>query len=131
MRRVMEIPEFGPIGASSFVAALSDGQALKYGRVVSAWLGLTARQHSSGGKPVLLGISKRSNRYLRTLLIHGARSVLRTAEAKDKSDPFSRKEREVAKRHGRHEAIIAISNKMARIGWVVLAKDLHYGPQLL
>ena len=58
MRRLMEIPGFGPIVASSFVAALGDGQAFKCGRVVSAWLGLTPRQHSTGGKPVLLGISQ-------------------------------------------------------------------------
>ena len=85
MRRVMEIPGFGPIVASSFVAALGDGQAFKCGRVVSAWLGLVPRQHSTGGKPILLGISKRGNRYLRTMLVHGARAVLRTAEAKDRS----------------------------------------------
>ena len=62
MRRLMEIPGFGPIIASSFAAAVGDGQAFKCGRVVSAWLGLTPRQHSSGGKPILLGISKRGNR---------------------------------------------------------------------
>ena len=62
MRRVMEIPGFGPVGASSFVAALGDRQAFKCGWVVSPWLGLTPRQHSTGGKPVLLGISKRDDR---------------------------------------------------------------------
>ena len=131
MRRLMEIPGFGPIVASGFIAALGDGQAFKCGRVVSSWLGLTPRQHSTGGKPILLGISKRGNRYLRTMLVHGARAVLRTAEAKDKKDPFSRWAREVAKRRGHHKAILAIANKMARVGWVVLAKDLHYDPQLL
>ena len=84
MRRLMEIPGFGPIVASSFMAAVGDGQAFKCGRVVSAWLGLTPRQHSTGGKSILLGISKRGNRYLRTMLVHGARSVLRIAEAKEK-----------------------------------------------
>jgi transposase len=131
MRRLMEIPGFGPITASSFVAAVGDGQAFKCGRVVSAWLGLTPRQRSTGGKPILLGISKRGNRYLRTMLVHGARSALRIAEAKEKTDPFSRWAREVAKRRGRHKAVLAIANKMARIGWVVLAKDVHYDPRLL
>ena len=131
MRRVMEIPGFGPITASSFVAALGDGQAFKCGRVVSAWLGLVPRQHSTGGKPILLGISKRGNRYLRTMLVHGARAVLRTAEAKDKKDPFSRWALEVAKRRGRHKATLAIANKMARVGWVVLAKDVHYDSRLV
>ena len=94
-------------------------------------MGLTPRQHSTGGKSILLGISKRGNRYLRTMLVHGARSVLRIAEAKDKKDPFSRWAREVAKRRGRHKATLAIANKMARIGWVVLAKELHYDPRVL
>ena len=116
MRRLMEVPGFGPIVASSFMAAVGDGQAFKCGRVVSAWLGLTPRQHSTGGKSILLGISKRGNRYLRTMLVHGARAVLRTAEAKDKKDPFSRWAREVAKCRGRHKATLAIANKMARIG---------------
>ena len=131
MRRVMEIPGFGPITASSFVAALGDGQAFKCGRVVSAWLGLVPRQHSTGGKPILLGISKRGNRYLRTMLVHGARAVLWTAEAKDKKDPFSRWALQVAKRRGRHKATLAIANKMARVGWVVLAKDVHYDSRLV
>ena len=116
MRRVMEIPEFGPTGASRFVAALGDGQAFKCGRAVSAWLGLTPCQHSTGDKPILLGISKRGNRCLRIMLIHGARAVLRTAEAKEKPDPFSRWVHEVAKRRGHHKANIAIANMMARIG---------------
>ena len=106
-------------------------QAFKCGRVVSSWLGLTPRQHSTGGRPVLLGISKRGNRYMRTMLVHGARAVLRAAEAKSKDDPFSRWVQEVAKRRGRHKATIAIANKMARIGWVVLTKDVHYDPKLL
>ena len=81
MRRVMDIPGFELIGVSSLVAVLGDGQAFKCGWVVSSWLGLTPRQHSSGGQPILLGISKHGNHYLRTMLIHSARSVLRTAEA--------------------------------------------------
>ena len=91
MGRVMEIPGFELIGVSSLVAVLGDGQAFKCGWVVSSWLGLTPRQHSSGGgQPILLGISKRGNHYLRTMLIHSARSVLRSAEAKEITDPFSR-----------------------------------------
>ena len=107
------------------MAALGDGQALKCGWVVLLWLGLTPRQHSSSGKPVLLGISKRGTRYLRIMLFHGARSVLRIAEAKDKTGPFSRWACETAKRRCRYKVIIAIANKIARTGWVVLAKDLH------
>ena len=113
------------------MAALGDGQAFKCERVVSAWLRLTPCQHSTGGKPVLLGISKRGNRYLRDILIYVAQSVLRTAEAKDKTDPFSRWACEVAKRRDHHKVIIAIANNIAQVGWVVLAKDLYYDPQLL
>ena len=87
MRRVTEIPRFGASGTSRFVVAFGDGQAFKCGRVVSSWLGLTPRQHSNGGKPILLAISKPGNRYLRTMLIHVSRSVLRSDEAKDKTDP--------------------------------------------
>ena len=115
------------------MAALGDGQAFKCGRVVSSWLGLAPRQHSSGGKLVLLGISAASKgrrHYLRTMLIHGARAVLRTADAMDKN-PFSCWVGEVAKRRGRHKAILEIASKMARIGWAVLTKDLHYDPHTL
>ena len=103
------------------MVALGDGQALKCGRVVSSWLRLTPSQHRIGGKPILLSISECGHRYLRTMVIHSARAVLWTAKAKKKPDPFSRWVREVAKRRGRHKANIAIANKMARIGWVVLA----------
>ena len=102
MRRVMEISGFGLIRASSFLVALGDGQALKWERVVSSWLGLTPCQHSIGGKPILLSISKRGHRYLRTMFIHGVRSVLRTTEAKENPDPFNRWALEVAKHYGRH-----------------------------
>ena len=74
---------------------------------------------------------KRGNRYLRTMLIHSARAAFRISEAKKKPGPFSCWVRKVAKRRGRHKVNIAIANKMARIGWAVLAKDLHYDPQLL
>ena len=102
MRRVMEIPGFGPIGASRLVAILGDGQAVKCGRVLLAWLRLTPCPHSTGGKPVLLDIGKRGHCNLRTMLIHSARAVLRTAEAKENPDTFNRWVLEVAKRRGRH-----------------------------
>ena len=84
IRRVIEIPGFGPIGVGRFVAALGDGQAFKCGRVVSAWLRLTPHQYSTSGNRFSSAISKRGNRYLCTILVHGARAVLKTAETMDK-----------------------------------------------
>ena len=81
-RKLAEIPGLGPITASAIVATVGDAREFKNGRQLAAWLGLVPRQHSSGGKQNLLGISKRGDTYLRTLLIHGARAVIRFAENK-------------------------------------------------
>ena len=78
-KRLQQIPGIGPITATALVCAIGDGKQFKRGRDMAAWLGLTPRQHSSGGKDRLLGISKRGDAYLRTLLIHGARAVLKVA----------------------------------------------------
>ena len=82
----------GPVIATALVAAVNDAHEFRNGRQLAAWLGLVPRQHSSGGKPLLLGISKRGDRYLRTLLIHGARSrVYRYRNlAEDKASPIAR-----------------------------------------
>jgi transposase len=82
-KRLLQIPGIGPMTATALVCAIGDGKQFKRGRDLAAWLGLTPRQHSSGGKDRLLGISKRGDAYLRTLLIHGARSVLRVSGEKD------------------------------------------------
>ncbi len=81
-QRLQTIPGFGPIVSSAFRSAIGDGRAFSQGRDVSASLGLVPRQHSSGGKNVLLGISKRGDRYLRSLLVHGARAVVIQAARK-------------------------------------------------
>jgi transposase len=81
--RLAEIPGIGPITATALLASLGDGKAFSSARQVSAWVGLVPRQDSSGGKPKLLGISKRGDVYLRTLLIHGARAVVKVAAKKD------------------------------------------------
>ena len=131
MRRVKGIPGFGPIRASSFVAALGDGQAFKCGWVVSSWLGLTPCQHSTGGKPVLLGISKRGNRYLRDILIYVAHSVLRTAEAMNRIILSA-----VGCARLQNATITIRQSSRLQTRWhgsvgAVLAKDLYYDPQLL
>jgi transposase len=117
-RRLQTIPGFGPIVASVFYNAVGDGRAYRRGRDVSAALGLVPRQHSSGGKSVLLGISKRGDGYLRSLLIHGARAVVR--QAVDKEDRLSRWINRVRAQRGYNKATVALANKLARIGWAVL-----------
>ena len=81
-RRLEKIPGIGPLTASALVASIADARSFANGRQLSAWLGLVPRQSSSGGKPLLLGMSKRGDVYLRTLLIHGARAVIQAAQRK-------------------------------------------------
>jgi transposase len=123
-RRLQTIPGFGPIVASVFHAQVGDGRAYRRGRDVAASLGLVPRQHSSGGKPVLLGISKRGDRYLRGLLVHGARAVVRQAVGKD--DRLSRWINRIRAQRGHNKAVVALANKLARIGWAVLAHRRDY-----
>lgn len=118
-RRLMGQLGVGPLGATCFVASVGAAQGFKNGRQVAAWLGLVPRQHSSGGKPMLLGISKRGDTYLRTLLIHGARSALKVAARHD--DGVSRWALGVQVRRGTHKATVALANKMARRMWAELA----------
>jgi transposase len=92
----------------------------------AAWLGLVPRQHSSGDRVQLMGITKRGDKYLRTLLVHGARAVLRTAPKKN--DQKHLWALQLAARRGAAKAIVAIANKMARVIWVLLAKKEEYRP---
>lgn len=123
-RRLDEVLGIGPITASATYAAGGDGKDFVNGRHFSAWLGLVPGQHSTGGKPVLLGISKRGNAYLRTMYIHGARAVLR--HSANKTDRFSRWAQAVLARRGHNKACVAVANKMARIAWVIMAKGETY-----
>ncbi|MBI3773848.1 MAG: IS110 family transposase [Gammaproteobacteria bacterium] len=126
MRRLQALPGFGPIVSSVFASAIGDGSAFKRGRDVSASLGLVPRQHSSGGKDVLLGISKRGDKYLRSLLIHGARSVV--IYAKNKDDSLSRWINRIRERRGTNKAAVALANKLARMGWALLRNKTEYCP---
>jgi transposase len=114
-RRLEQIPGIGPLTASALVASIGDARNFKNGRQLSAWLGLVPRQHSSGGKPTLLGISKRGDVYLRTLLIHGARSALQRAQ------PAEHWGAALAVRRNKNLAAVALANKNARIVWALLA----------
>ncbi|MEO6102150.1 MAG: transposase, partial [Pseudoxanthomonas sp.] len=99
-------------------------QQFRNGRQLAAFLGLVPRQHSSGGKARLLGIHKRGDSYLRGLLVHGARSVLRTVA--HKADDRSRWLVNVSARRHRNVATVAQANKTARIAWAILARNEHY-----
>jgi len=123
-RRLQTIPGIGPMTATALVADLGDARQFKRSREVSAFLGLTPRQHSSGGKERLLGISRQGDRYLRTLLIHGARAALRTA--RNKGDPRSRWVVGVSERRHANIAAVALANKNARIVWALLNKGGVY-----
>jgi transposase len=125
-QRLQTIPGFGPIVASAFRSVIGDGRAYSRGRDVSASIGLVPRQYSSGGKNVLLGISKRGNKYLRKQLVHGARSVV--LQAANKEDPLSCWVNRIREERGWNKAVVALANKMARIGWAVLRHNTYYQP---
>jgi len=125
-QRLQTVPGFGPIVASAFRSVIGDGRAYARGRDAAASIGLVPRQYSSGGKNVLLGISKRGNKYLRKQLIHGARSVV--LQAAHKEDPLSCWINRIRKERGWNKAVVALANKMARIGWAVLRDETSYHP---
>ena len=125
--RLLEtIPGFGPMSATALVAAVGDVSVFKNGREMAAWLGLVPRQHSTGGKTKLLGISKRGNTYLRTLLIHGARAALRVAPKKMHMDRRSRWVTDLSDRRCHNIAAVALANKNVRTAWAMLTKGEKY-----
>ena len=123
-RRLAQIPGIGPLTASALVASIGDAKSFANGRQLAAWLGLVPSQHSSGGKSVLLGISKRGDSYLRMLLVHGARAVIRVAENKP-GYAGSWLARLIGRRHP-NIAAVALANKNARIVWALLKHDTDY-----
>jgi transposase len=123
-QRLQQIPGVGPITATAIISAVGDGKQFKCGRDLAAWLGLTPKQHSSGGKERLLGISKRGDAYLRTLLIHGARSVLRVSV--NKKDSLNCWLQDLCDRRNKNIAAVALASKNARIIWAILTKKTNY-----
>ena len=121
--KVAQVPGIGPISASALIAAIGDAKNFDNGRQLAAWLGLVPKQHSSGGKSNLLSISKRGDTYLRTLLIHGARSVIYHAAKKPDSCGWVNA---VVNRRNKNLAAVALANKNARIVWALLAHDRRY-----
>jgi transposase len=127
-QRLQTIPGFGLITASAFRSTIGDGQAYACGRHAAASLGLVPRQCSSGNKNVLLGISKRGDKYLRKLLVHGARAVVRNAATRE--DSLGRWIVRLQERRGWNKTVVAVANKLARIGWAVLRHHTRYEPNL-
>jgi transposase len=122
--RLLEVPGVGPLSASALVATVGNAREFKSGRELSAFLGLTPRQHSSGGKTVLLGISKHGDRYLRTLLIHGARSLLYRKHRS--AHPRARWAARLLARRGPNVAAVALANHNARLLWALLSRGERY-----
>jgi transposase len=123
-QRLQTIPGIGPVSATALIAAIGDATQFKNGRQLAAWLGLVPREHSTGGKPRLLGISKRGDVYLRKLLVHGARATLRWVETK--ADDRSQWLRALIARRGKNRAAVALANKNARIVWALLVHNQEY-----
>jgi len=127
-RRLQQLRGVGPMVATALVATVGTGEQYKKGRQMAAALGLTPRQSSSGDKYRLLGISKRGDAYLRTLLIHGARAVV--SQAKHRDDPLSRWATDIARRKHTNVAAVALANKTARMAWAMLRNETDYDPNL-
>ncbi len=127
-QRLEAVPGIGPLTATALVASVGDAKTFTNGRQLAAWLGLVPRQQSSGGKERLLGISKRGDTYLRTLLIHGARSVLFRLKQRAKQRPAENDGwlARLAARRNHNIAAVALANKNARIVWALLAHERDY-----
>src|SRR5882762_2089182 len=122
--RLRQVPGVGPLTSSALVATVGNAREFKRGRELSAYLGLTPRQHSSGGKTVLLGISKHGDRYLRTLLIHGARALL----YRNRSNPRAAWAARIMAARGPNVAAVALANHNARVLWALLSRGTSYRP---
>ena len=128
-RRLATIPGIGAINATALLAAVGDASAFAKGRDLAAWLGLTPRQHSTGGKTKMLGISKRGNRYLRKQLIHGARAALPHLAAKPNALGVWLQHL-LARAHP-NVVVVALAAKLARITWAVLRNEKDFDQQTL
>ena len=120
----MKIEGVGPITATAAVATIGDAKLFKNGREVAAWLGLVPKQHSSGNKIRLSGISKRGDCYVRKLLVNGGRTVVKNCD--NKTDARSLWIADKKQRSGYNKAAVAVANKNARIIWAILATGECY-----
>ncbi len=125
-QRLIAIPGIGPVTSTALIAAIGNGAAFHKGREFAAWMGIVPREHSTGGKQKLLGISKRGNTYLRTLFIHGARAVLQ--QRVKQTSGLRAWLAQLSVRSHPNVTVVALANKLARIAWAVLAKNEVYRP---
>jgi transposase len=128
-QRLQQLRGIGPLIATALIASVGNGEQFSQGRQMAAALGLTPKQHSSGGKARLLGISKRGDPYLRSILIHGARAV--AAAAKNKDDRLSRWVTELAQRRHLNVAAVALANKTVRMAWAMMRNEADYDPNFV
>ena len=129
-KRLLTIPGVGVITATAMVSAIGDISNFENARQLAAWLGLVPRQNSTGGRNILLGISKRGNKYLRQILVHGGRSMIRAGRVSEKKGSKLTGLQEWAVRKadqkGYNKAAVSAANKMARVIWAVLSKRENY-----
>jgi len=125
--RLQQLRGVGPMISTAMVATVGDARQYHKSRQMAAAIGITPKQHSSGGKDRLLGISKRGDVYLRTLMIHGARAVV--AQAKHQDDRLSRWVTGIATRRHPNVAAVALANKTARMAWAMLRNETDYDPE--
>ena len=128
-QRLDAIPGIGPLTATALIAAIGNGEAFRKGREFAAWVGLVPREHSTGGKQKLLGISKRGNSYLRKLFVQGARAVLQFREKQ--SSGLRTWLAQLTSRTHYNVVGVALANKLARMAWAVLAKGKSIGLRCL
>lgn len=129
-KRLQKVPGVGPLTATAIVAHVGSAKQFKNGRAFAACMGLTPKEHSSGGKQKLLGISKRGDSHIRRLLIQGARTVTRYCLLKtpEQTEQRTRWIQALVERRGKHIAVVALANKTARIIWALLARGEEYRP---
>lgn len=125
-QRLNDLPGFGPVVSSAVKSWLGDGQQFGCARDASAALGVVPKQHTTGGRPMLLGITKRGDKYVRAQVIHGARAVVRVAAKKE--DRLSQWINKLVARRGHNRAVVALANKLIRMAWVVVAREEEYRP---
>jgi transposase len=125
----VKIPGIGPVTATAVIAAIGNGAAFRQGREFAAWMGVVPREHSTGGRQTLLGISKRGNAYLRRLFVQRARAVL---QQRTRQTPGLKAWLDtLTARVHRNVACVALANKLARMAWAVLANGEAYRPPQL
>lgn len=121
---MLAIPGIGPVVSFTLNTWMGDGKQFKRGRDASAAIGVAPRQFSTGGREKLLGISKRGDKHLRAILIHGARAVV--SRAKGKTDKLSQWVNKLVEKRGFNKAVVALANKNMRVAWVIINRGESY-----